>query len=349
MVVRNIIVLFIWLFFNIQIFSQTIVQPGLVKWLTIEQADSLFDKNPKPMLIDVYTDWCGWCKYMMKTTFANKDIAGYINQNFYPVRFNAETFDTIVYQGKTYTNHGIGTKPKHDFAKYLLNGRFSFPTIVYSDRKRNLYQIPGYMKVKDIEPLLVYFAEDINIGAKYDDWKFLFQINYSKKHEKELADANKTNMPDTNGVVHNLTVKEASDLTFKNKKPLLIYFYTDWCQSCKIEMETVFRNKIISDLLNEKYNFVMFNAASENPDTLFGDILKSTGKGRPHQLMYALLKQSFKFPAFVFINSEKQKLSEMHGFLLPYQLEQVLSYFADETYKNIKFDDYLKTFSGKIK
>ncbi len=331
-----------------EIFSQSIVEPSPVKWYTIEQADSLFEKNPKPMLIDVYTDWCGWCKYMMKTTFASKGIAGYINQNFYPVRFNAETFDTVVYQGKTYTNRGKGTKPKHDFAKYLLNGRFSFPTIVYIDRKRNMYQIPGYMEIKDIEPLLVYFAEDINLNAKYDDWKLLFQVNYSENYKEDLAKES-AKLPDTSGIVHSLSIKKASELTLKNKKPLLIYFYTDWCQSCKIEKNTVFRNKVISGLLNEKYNFVMFNAASQKTLTLFGDVLKGTGQGRPHQLTYALLKQSFKFPAFVFISPEKQKLNEMHGFLLPYRLEEVLSYFADEKYKTEKFTDFIKTFKSKIK
>ena len=160
------------MFLFLQTKAQITVDPSPIKWLTIEQADSLFEKNPKPMLIDVYTDWCGWCKYMMKTTFANKGIAGYINTNFYPVRFNAETFDTITYQGKTYVNPGKGgAKPKHDLAKYLLNGRFSFLTIVYTDRKRHLYQIPGYMEIKDIEPLLVYFSEDINIAATYNEWK----------------------------------------------------------------------------------------------------------------------------------------------------------------------------------
>ncbi len=349
MIKRNILLLFFGLFFTTNIFSQTIVEPSPVKWLTIEQADSLFEKNPKPMLIDVYTDWCGWCKYMMKTTFASKGIAGYINSNFYPVRFNAETFDTVVYQGKTYTNPGIGTKPKHDFAKYLLKGRFSFPTIVYIDRKRNIFPVPGYLEIKDIEPLLVYFSEDININASYDNWKILYELNYPKVYKEDIAKQDTANLPDTGGIVQYYTTEKASNLTLKNMKPLLIYFYTDWCQSCKVESGTVFKNKVISDLLNEKYNFVKFNAASQKTDTLFGDVLKGTGRGRPHQLAYALLKQNFKFPAFVFISSERQKLNEMHGFLLPYQLEEVLSYFADEIYKTQKFEEFIKTFHSKIK
>ncbi len=328
---RNYILLFISLLLVQNLKSQTVVEPSLIKWLTVEQADSLFDKNPKPMLIDVYTDWCGWCKHMMKTTFANEGIASYINANFYPVRFNAETFDTLRYQGKIYTNPGIGTKPKHDFAKYILKGRFSFPTIVYSDRKRNLYQVPGYMKIKDIEPLLVYFAEDINANVSYDDWKVLYQFNYKKNYAEEITKLDSLKYPDTSGVIIQKTMKEASELCLKNKKPLLIYIYTDWCQSCKIIDGIVLKNKTAADFINKNFYFVRFNAASQNKETLFGDTFEGTGKNRPHQLTQLLLKQSFKFPAFIFISPKKVKLGEIHGFMLPHQLNNVLNFFAEKS------------------
>ena len=69
--------------------------PSLVKWMTFKEAFEANKKTPKPFLIDVYTDWCGWCKRMMATTYSNPAIAAYVNQNFYPVKFNAETKDSI--------------------------------------------------------------------------------------------------------------------------------------------------------------------------------------------------------------------------------------------------------------
>jgi len=346
---KKTIIIILFLIFVKTSFSQKIVEPSSIKWYTIEQADSLFKINPRPMLIDVYTDWCGWCKYMMKTTFANKGIAAYVNNSFYPVRFDAEGYDTITYQGKTYVNKGVGRKPKHDFANYILKGRFSFPTIVYIDRQRNMYQIPGYMEIKDIEPLLVYFNEEINQTMNYDNWKFLYQNNYPKNFKEELEKDTLSVKPDTSGIVKWYSVKEASELCVKNDKSMLIYLQTDWCQSCKVEGGVVFRNPVIAKLINDNFYAINFNAASQENITFFGQKLSGNGKGAPHKLTREILQQSFKFPAFVFINAKKQKINEVHGFLTSYQLERILSYLKDKKYKSQKFEDFVKDFKGEIK
>jgi uncharacterized protein YyaL (SSP411 family) len=64
-------------------------EAGLVKWLTFEEAIALHKENPKKVLIDLYTDWCGWCKVMDRETYSNAEISTYINENFYPIKFNA--------------------------------------------------------------------------------------------------------------------------------------------------------------------------------------------------------------------------------------------------------------------
>ncbi|MFL2582526.1 MAG: DUF255 domain-containing protein [Flavobacteriales bacterium] len=77
---------------------------GPINWLSLEEANSLYKQNPKPMFIDVYTDWCGWCKKMDASTFQDISVAQYLNANFYPVKLNAETSDSVRFMGKTYFN-----------------------------------------------------------------------------------------------------------------------------------------------------------------------------------------------------------------------------------------------------
>ena len=95
-VMRKISVSIFLVFFFIQSFSQG------VEWLGLNEAFELQKKDPKPMLVDVYTDWCGWCKHMDATTFKDPQIVSYLNQNFYAVKYNAETKDSMIVNSKLY-------------------------------------------------------------------------------------------------------------------------------------------------------------------------------------------------------------------------------------------------------
>ena len=56
-----------------------------IKWLTIEQAAERMKKEPRKIVIDVYTDWCGWCKKMDKNTFTDPKVVALVNKDYYAV------------------------------------------------------------------------------------------------------------------------------------------------------------------------------------------------------------------------------------------------------------------------
>ena len=86
------------------IYSQVPASQGKseIKWHTIQEAEKLFNKSPRPIFIDTYTDWCGWCKKMDSETFTDPVIADILNTKFYPVKFDAEGKESVTFMGQTF-------------------------------------------------------------------------------------------------------------------------------------------------------------------------------------------------------------------------------------------------------
>jgi len=75
-----------------------------IKWVTIEEAQALAKKAPKPLFVDVYTSWCGPCKMLDRNTFSDPRVADYVNKHFYAVKFNAESGDPVTFKGQKLVN-----------------------------------------------------------------------------------------------------------------------------------------------------------------------------------------------------------------------------------------------------
>ena len=75
--------------------SFKITENDKVHWLSIEELRLAYKKKPKPIIVDVYTSWCGWCKVMDKETYSNDQVAAYINEKYYAVRIDAETKESL--------------------------------------------------------------------------------------------------------------------------------------------------------------------------------------------------------------------------------------------------------------
>ncbi|GHB53695.1 thioredoxin family protein [Mongoliitalea lutea] len=109
-----------------------------IHWLTFEEAVVKTGQQPKMVFVDVYTDWCGWCKKMDKETFTDPAVVAYINSNFYAVKLNAEKTDReIKFKGQTYTEASIARAMRVS----------SYPNFIIMDASmENITQYPGYRK-----------------------------------------------------------------------------------------------------------------------------------------------------------------------------------------------------------
>ncbi|MEH0155351.1 thioredoxin fold domain-containing protein [Limibacter armeniacum] len=168
---------FLFLFSSMLVYAQN----GKIQWLSFEQAVEKGKKDPKPIIVDVYTDWCGYCKKMDKTTFQDEKIASYINENFYAVKFNAESKQPIKFQNQTYEYVGQGKKGVHELAYALLQGKMSYPTIVFLDEEFRLIQpIPGFMTRENLHPILTFFEGDDYKNTPWEEYTKQYKSPYAE-------------------------------------------------------------------------------------------------------------------------------------------------------------------------
>lgn len=157
----------------------TIQQPptgppaGNLKWYTWEEAVELNKTAPKKIFVDVFTDWCGWCKRMDKGTFADSTVAAYLAANFYPVKLNAEQKADIQFNGQTfkYMENGNG-RGVHTLAYSLLEGQMGYPSFVYlNDKYERIMISPGYKEPKDILKELKFAAEEHYSNTTWEKYR----------------------------------------------------------------------------------------------------------------------------------------------------------------------------------
>jgi uncharacterized protein YyaL (SSP411 family) len=143
-----------------------------VKWYTVEEAFALTKKEPRKILIDVYTDWCKWCKVMDSETYSNPVIADYVNKNFYPVKFNAEQKTDVTLNGKTYKFLASGGRGYNELAAELLNGQLGYPSVVFLDEQTKMIQpVQGYIKAKQFDGILRFIGGNIYKSKKWEEFE----------------------------------------------------------------------------------------------------------------------------------------------------------------------------------
>lgn len=152
-----------------------------VEWITVEQLESKMKEQPRKVVVDLYTDWCGWCKRMDKSTFGNVELAKYLNEKFYAVKFNAETPNPITFKGETFSAIQNGRRATNQLTHRLIlgdqtNGRIGYPTFAFLDEQLNRIEAyPGFKDANGFDALAHFIAENHYKTMKFEQFQTTYQ------------------------------------------------------------------------------------------------------------------------------------------------------------------------------
>ncbi len=143
-----------------------------INWMSWEEAIEANKKEPKKIFVDVYTNWCGWCKKMDKSTFMDAEIIEEINANFYAVKFNAEQKAPINFNGSEFKFVNAGRRGYHQLAYALLDGRMGYPAFVFlNETFERIMLSPGYKQVPQLIKELNFASSEAYKNQSWEDYQ----------------------------------------------------------------------------------------------------------------------------------------------------------------------------------
>jgi uncharacterized protein YyaL (SSP411 family) len=144
------------LFFALFIITNSFKTAEEIKWLDFNTGYKLAVKKKKIIMVDVYTDWCGWCKVMDRETYAKSEIAALVNQHFVPIKFNPETPNVVyTFEGKDYNGKGL----KDIISNNQIRGYPATMFINTKNKKSSL--VSGYLNPQEFKVTVEHTLLDI--------------------------------------------------------------------------------------------------------------------------------------------------------------------------------------------
>jgi thioredoxin-related protein len=158
---------------SVSLAAQT--NPSAISWYSWNEGISKAAKESRKIMIYIFTPSCTWCRKMESETFSKSEAAQLVRAEFIPVKLNAQEDAELAYKGKTYRMTNSGPRSYHALAAEMLEGRMSFPSIVFFDEKQNpLQAIAGFKSLEEFLPIATYY------GKGY--YKTMPWSSFQKKH-----------------------------------------------------------------------------------------------------------------------------------------------------------------------
>jgi thioredoxin-related protein len=287
-----------------------------VKWMKFEDAYAASQKTPRKIFVDIYADWCGWCKVLDRDTFSDTGVIRILNEHYYPVKLNSESKETHTVGDTKFSSPELAAS----LAMVKANESLGLPTMVIINENMQLCEmIQGFRKPDFLKERLSFFAFNKN-GAES-----------SKKAQVKW-----------------MKFEDAVAASQKAPRKIFVDIYADWCGWCKVLDRDTFSDAVVAKILNEQYYPVKLDAESKEMHTL------PDGRTVSSPELAATLATSkpgerYGLPTMVVLNEKASILTRIQGAQKPDFMAPALLFFSENHYLEKTWEDYSKEYVNNIK
>lgn len=133
-----------------------------LQWRTFNVGFAEAKKTGKKVLVDVFTDWCVWCKRLDKNVYGDPKIADYLNDHYITVKINPETNSTVTFRDTAYS--------AAQFAQGF--GVTGYPTIIFFEPDgQPIDRLGGYVDATRFLPIIQFIGEDYFKTMTWEDFQ----------------------------------------------------------------------------------------------------------------------------------------------------------------------------------
>ena len=326
-----------------------------VNWLTVQEAEKKMKENPKKLFVDLYTSWCGWCKRMDATTFKDPTVVKMLNEDYYAVKFNAETKETIEFAGKTYKYVAGGRRGYNELAQFFLGNKMSYPSFaLFDEGGTKLTVIPGYHEADKFEVFLDFFKGNYHRKMPFAD--------FEQKRKAGTLEATKTSSSKSTSnptgakaatnqtEIDWITIEEAQRLMGFAPKKVFIDVYTDWCGWCKRMDKSTFAHPDIVKYMNANYYCVKLDAEHKKDIEFGGKTYKYIAEGKKgyNQLAALLLNGQMSFPSYVVFDEAGARADILAGYKKTDEFDTLMKFYAENHYKEKDLNAFKEEYKSPL-
>jgi thioredoxin-related protein len=152
-----------WLPLFLMVAMAASAAPAPVRWRDWDSGLKEARDKKLPVLVDVYTDWCGWCKRMDRDVYSQPEVRDYLSRKFVTVKLDAEATDPARYEDQDYTGRTLASH-------FGITG---YPTTIFLRASGDhLINAPGYIPADRFLAVLRYIGDGyMDRGVTWEQYK----------------------------------------------------------------------------------------------------------------------------------------------------------------------------------